>query len=180
MTEAFKNMDNSFIKQMMKQQTGMDMKDEDIERMKSMMTPEMLQSFAGMDMSQFQNAGAFNQAKNSQQQQPGTTPTAMPTNFSDMAGMASGLSGDTIKNMMAMLQQNPEMLKTMASMLGENHPLAKMIQNKSPEELRRMIGWMQKAVGVFGFFSPVIKVVKSYWQLILGVLIGYILYRIFS
>jgi len=66
----------------------------------------------------------------------------MPSNLSDMAGMASGLSGDNINMMMNMLQQNPEMLKGVAGMLGENNPLSKMIQNKSPEELKKMIGMM--------------------------------------
>lgn len=45
------NMDSSFIANMMKQNTGMDMSAEQIESMKKMMTPEMMESIRNMDPS---------------------------------------------------------------------------------------------------------------------------------
>ena len=43
MSSYFQSMDNSFLRQMMKQQSGMEMSDTEIDSLKQMMTPETLQ-----------------------------------------------------------------------------------------------------------------------------------------
>ena len=175
-------MDNSFIKQMMKAQGGMDMSDEQISQMKNMMTPEMLASVSKMDPSTLKNMkGGFGGGAGSTGGS-GTTAQAGAgqPNMAGMPDMSQGMpniNSDMVKNMMGMLKQNPEMLRNMSGMLGENHPLSKFIQNKSPEELKKYIGWMEKASGVVGFFAPVWNFLRKYYQLILGALIGYLIYK---
>ena len=57
MTDQFKTMDSSTMKNMLRSQ-GMDVSDTQLETMKSMMTPEMLQTFSKMDMSNMPRPGA--------------------------------------------------------------------------------------------------------------------------
>jgi hypothetical protein len=186
MTESFKTMDNSMIRNLMKSQSGVEMSDDDIQKMKGFMTPDMLQSMSKMDMDQMKNmGGGFPKSTGSTTtaatKTGGSAPTLPPgtPNINDMmaGGGMPNISGDFVKNMVDMMGDNPEMLKSMANMLGDN-PLANMIKNKSPEELKKWMKWIKKLVNVGLFFSPVYKVLKKYWQLLAGLLVGYILYRL--
>jgi hypothetical protein len=51
MTNMMKNMDSSLLAQMMKQQTGQDISQEQIESMKSMINPEMIEQMKNIDPS---------------------------------------------------------------------------------------------------------------------------------
>ena len=48
-SSMYKNMDNDTLKSMMKQQSGMEMSDAQLNQMKMMMTPEMLKMRANID-----------------------------------------------------------------------------------------------------------------------------------
>ncbi len=52
MTETFKNMDSTFLKSMMKNQTGVEMSDAEINNIRNMMTPEMIQMMSNMNLDQ--------------------------------------------------------------------------------------------------------------------------------
>jgi hypothetical protein len=179
MTSTFKNMDSSFLKQMMKSQMGVDLSEADIERMKQQMSPEMLANMGNMEMPknmtmpQSQASGPSNSGSSAQPSSAGGLP-----NMANMAGGMPDMNPEMVKTMMGMLEQNPEMLKSMTSMLGENHPVSNFLANKTPDQLRNYVRILKKLVGCFFFVSPVLKVLKKYWQLILGLLAGYIMYRL--
>jgi len=187
MTDYFKNMDNATLKSMLKMQSGMDVSDEQLASMKSMMTPEMLQNFSKMDMSNLpkmprQQPGATAYPQATTGPTTATAGSGTETLLGDQPGFpgAAGmdLGSDQIQNMLEMVINNPEMLKNMVGMLGENHPIGKLVKNRSPEELAKYMKIIQKLLKVYGKFSPVIKLLKQYWQLIAGALIGYVIYRL--
>ena len=51
MTNMMKNMDSSLLAQLMKQQTGQDISKDQIESMKSMINPEMIEQMKNIDPS---------------------------------------------------------------------------------------------------------------------------------
>jgi len=195
MTDYFKTMDNASLKNMLKMQSGMDISDDQLESMKMMMTPEMLQNVSKMDLN--------NMPRNPNQFAPSTT-TAAPTSTASsgstatetaqpqpqfpMGGMGMGAGGmpnidfksDQIQAMLDMVASNPEMLKNMVGMLGEDNPAAKFLKNKSPETLQKYVKVVQKLLKVYGKVSPLVTILRKYWQLIMGVFIGYIIYKIVS
>mmetsp|Transcript_44138 Transcript_44138/g.51010 ORF Transcript_44138/g.51010 Transcript_44138/m.51010 type:complete len:583 (-) Transcript_44138:180-1928(-) len=190
-TDFMKNADASFIRQMMKQQTGMDMSDDQINMMKSMMTPEMLQMAAnnpglaaGLGAARGgARANANVGAGGVSTQANADISTGFPAGFPSFgAGEKPDISTlmnnpDMMKNMMNMLSKNPEMLKGMSKMLGESNPLSKLLENKSPEEIEKMMGSMQKVFGVFQKVSPAIVFIRKYWKHMLILFVAYLFYR---
>ncbi len=200
MADYFKNMDNTSLKSMLKMQSGMDVSDEQLQSMKMMMTPEMLQNFSKMDlgnMPKFPNQPTATPSTTSTTTTTAsastsstTQPQAQPQPQFPMGGMG-GMAGaggmpnidmgsDQIQMMLDMVVKNPEMLKNMVGMLGEDNPVAKFLKNKSPETLATYVKVAQKLLKVYGKVSPLVKILRQYWQLIMGILIGYIVYRIVS
>jgi len=195
MADYFKNMDNASLKSMLKMQSGMDVSDDQLESMKMMMTPEMLSNFSKMDlgsMPRFPNqptSAPTTSTTTTASASIGSTtqPQAQPQPNFPMGGMAGAggmpnidMSSDQIQAMLDMVIKNPEMLKNMVGMLGEDNPVAKMLKNKSPETLATYVKIAQKLLKVYGKVSPLVKILRKYWQLIMGILIGYIVYRIVS
>jgi len=184
MTDYFKNMDNATLKSMLKIQSGMDVSDEQLASMKRMMTPEMLRNFSKMDMSNLPKFPGQQTGTTAYPQATGTATTGN-TSTEPLLGDQPGFPGnnidvgsDQVQNMLEMVISNPEMLKNMVGMLGENHPVAKLVKNKSPEELAKYVGILKKLLKVYGKISPLVKILRQYWQLIAGALIGYIIYRL--
>jgi hypothetical protein len=178
MTSTFKNMDSSFLRQMMKSQMGVDLSEADIERMKQQMSPDLLKNMPDVDLPNMSNMTQAQNQNQASSNQTASQPTSTLPNLGSMAGGMPEMNPEMIKTMMGMLEQNPEMLKSMTSMLGENHPISSFIANKSPEQLRTYVRIIKKLVGAFMFVSPVLKVIKKYWQILLGLLAGYILYKL--
>ena len=202
MTDMFKVMDPNMLKTMMKNQAGMDVSDAQLESMRSMMTPEMLQNFSKMDMSSLPgignmgNMGGFappptynspsttvNTSRTGNTNNDSGAATTMPAGFPGMAGMP-GMNGmdikpDQIQMLLDMLGNNPEMLKGMVGMLGENNPVAGFVKNKTPEQLGKYVKWFKRLFKAYTAVSPVINFIRKYFQLLMGLLIGYIVYRIF-
>lgn len=186
--DFMKNADPSFIRQMMKQQTGMDMSDEQINMMKNMMTPEMLQFAASNpDIAKgfgSATAGSTSTGSVSQPSAGGNNaPQTMPAGFPSFGAGGTPDVGSLMKNpemisnMMKMMTQNPEMLKGMSKMLGENNPLSKLLENRSPEEIEKMMGSMQKIFGVFQKVSPALSFVRKYWKHMAVLLGAYMVYK---
>jgi hypothetical protein len=178
MSSYFQSMDNSFLRQMMKQQSGMDMSDAEIESLKTMMTPETLQMMSNMNLDSFQNI-------NPNTSQP---PHSNPASYSpppSMPNLGSGLSGisglmenkDLMNNMMDNLKKNPEMLKGMSKMLGANNPLSSVLEKSSPEDLQRMMGMMQGLMGFVGKISKLVSWVKTNYFKIILIIIALIIYK---
>jgi len=198
MTDYFKTMDNASLKNMLRMQSGMDISDDQLESMKMMMTPEMLQGFSKMDLNNMprnpnQFASSTTTAAPTSTASSGTTATAEQSTAQaqpqfPMGGMGMGAGGmpnidfksDQIQAMLDMVASNPEMLKNMVGMLGEDNPAAKFLKNKSPETLQKYVKVVQKLLKVYGKVSPLVTILRKYWQLIMGIMIGYIVYKIVS
>lgn len=189
MTDYFKGMDNASLKNMLRGQTGMDISDSQLEMMKNMMTPETLQNFSKMNMSdlpKFPTQSATSTARTGSETQPtAETQPSFPANqggFAGAGGFPAGmdLKSEQVQNMIEMMIQNPEMLKGMVGMLGENNPVAKLIKNKSPQDLAKYMKIFQKLFKVYGKISPLITFIRKYWQIFAGALIAYILYSMFG
>jgi len=196
MTDYLKNMDSSFIQQMLKSQTGMDMSESDIANFKKMMTPETMETFAKMDPAMLQSMKGFgaqaptnttagypqlNETTTATTSQGNTLPT-FPTqpdlaSMGGLGGIGSMLSSDAMTNMVDMMSKNPQMLQGMMGMLGDKHPLASMLKDKKPEDLAKYMGYLSKFLKVAGKASPVFSFIKNYWKYMLGLLIAYIVYR---
>ena len=175
MSGFLKNTDDSFLSDMMRQQTGMNMSSEQIKMMKSMMTPDLLKN--SLNQPGFENMAAQMGATNNTQPtatttspQPGISGNGQP-NLSNLMN-----NSDFMSNMMGSLTKNPDMLKNMAGMLGKDNPLGKFMENKSPEELERMMKSMQGIMGVFSKVSPVLMFFKKYWKHMVALLVCYIVY----
>jgi tetratricopeptide (TPR) repeat protein len=187
-TDFMRNADPSFIKQMMKQQTGMEMSDEQINMMKGMMTPEMLQFAAkNPDLAGMAGGAGLGGNTGGSGSRPSTggnqAPSTMPAGFPNFGGGGTPDLGslmnnpDMINNMMKSLTKNPEMLKGMSKMLGENNPLSKLLENRSPEEIEKMMGSMQKIFGVFQKVSPALSFIRKYWKHMLVLFVAFLVYR---
>ena len=106
MTETFKNMDSSFLKSMMKSQTGVEMSDAEINNIRNMMTPEMIQMMSNMNLDQLnlpnKNAGMGGDLAGS------TSSTTEATNVTStgVAGMGAGLGGLGAQPSISSLLQN--------------------------------------------------------------------------
>lgn len=188
MTDYLKNADPAFLRQMFKSQTGMDMSDDQINMMKSMMTPELLQQgINNTDPSQI--AAAMRAGGAGSNTTPSTT--TAPSQPFDMAAMSNLMASgaqpdistlmsnpDLMSNMMGMLSSNPDMIKNMSKMMGENNPLAKFIGNRSPEDIEKMMKSMTKLMGFAQKVSPVFMFFKKYWKFMLTILIAYIFFKI--
>lgn len=155
MSEYFRNMDNSFLKEMMRQQTGVDMSESDLQSIKSMMNPDMLKMMSGMDldnlpMQNLRGGGANNNPINlpTNPQQPQPSLGSMTQNIGNLMQ-----NKDLINNMMENMKKNPEMLKSMGKMFGQDSKLADIIEKSSPEDLQKMMNMMQGVMGVFGKIS---------------------------
>jgi tetratricopeptide (TPR) repeat protein len=180
MTDYFKTMDNASLKSMLRGQTGMDISDAQLEQMKSMMTPEMLQTFSKMDMSKMPQRPNFPTQTSTTDST--TSESTIPSASNSFPGFPTGgpnmdLKSDQIQGILDMAIKNPEMLKNMVGMLGENNPMGKMLKNKSPEDLAKYMRVVQKLLKVYSKMSPVISFVKKYWQIMAGALLGYMIYR---
>ena len=68
------------------------------------------------------------------------------------------------------------MIKSMAKMLGPNHPLAGMLNNKSPEDLEKMMKMMSKFSGVITYLIKAFVVVKKYKYYFIALLVAIIAY----
>ena len=183
MTDYFKNMDNGFLRQMMKQQSGVDMSDAELENIKNMMTPDMLKMMSGMNLDDMNlNMGNNNFTAPSQSGstsvQTGNNPVAptMPQNMNFGNLMQNT---DMINGMMENMKKNPEMLKSMSKMLGENHPLSGMLNKSSPEDLQRMMNVMQVVVGFLGKIGKAIGWMRSNWKLVSFICVMMIIYYFF-
>ena len=184
MTDYFKNMDNSSLKSMLRGQMGMDISDSQLEMMKSMMSPEMLQNFSKMDMSSLPRPGAGFPPQAGASAGATTQAGSMPS-FPMGAGLGGAnpmldMKADQINGMFDMMIGNPEMLKGMVGMLGENNPIAKMIKNKKPEDLAKYLKVFKKMFKAYTKVSPAISFLRRHWQIFGGAFVGYIIYRMFG
>ena len=79
--------------------------------------------------------------------------------------------------MMENMKKNPEMLKSMSKMLGENHPLSSMLERSRPEDLSRMISFLQGLLKVVGKFAALYRFLKLHKFKVLGALGLYLAYK---
>lgn len=187
---------------------GMDISDSQLESMKMMMTPEMLQNVSKMDMSQMPKgafpggaggAGASTTSTSSSRPAPSAgacthdhdhsehdhhhhhhaQPQAQPQGMPTMPpGMDFKL--EQAQGMIDMMIQNPEMLKNMIGMIGEGNPVAKFVKNRTPEELAKYLKVLRAGLKVYSKVSPLINFMKKYWQIIAGMMIAWAIIRIFG
>jgi len=183
MTNYFKQMDNNFLRQMMKQQSGVDMSDVELENVKNMMTPDMLKMMSGMN---FDNMNMNNMNMNmdvpvnhnNQNESGSNVQTSMPAPAMNPNMNIGNLmqNTDMINGLMENMKKNPEMLKSMGKMLGENHPLSGLLNKSSPEDLQKMMNVMQVIVGFLGKIMKVIGWMRTNWKLVAFVSVMMILY----
>jgi tetratricopeptide (TPR) repeat protein len=141
MTNYLKGMDNSFIRNMMKGQTGVELSDADIQNFKNMMTPDTLKTFANMDPSmlayakqmggqmgngstaQMPATTASISSSNTNNQQVNyapttTTTTAPPPGFQGMPGMGGMPPNMDMSNIGSMLTSDT--VTNMIDMMANN------------------------------------------------------------
>ena len=83
---------------------------------------------------------------------------------------------------MNMLKNNPEMLKSMSSMLGDNNPLSKYLKNANSNDLSRMVSLLGYLASCCTGLMKVYRFIKSN-KLALGIFIASIIvykYRLFG
>ena len=83
---------------------------------------------------------------------------------------------------MNMLKSNPEMLKSMSSMLGANNPLSKYLQNSNAKDLSRIVSLLGYLASCFTGAMKIYRFIKSN-KLAFGILIASIIvykYRLFG
>ncbi len=78
---------------------------------------------------------------------------------------------------MDMMKSNPDMLKNMSGMLGENHPMSGYLKDASPEQLQKMMGWMTKLTTLMRYVMMVWNVIKSQRNLIIVLVLAWIIYK---
>ena len=83
---------------------------------------------------------------------------------------------DMINGLMENMKKNPDMLKSMGKMLGENHPLSGILNKSSPEDLQKMMNVMQTLMGWFGKISSLVGWVKRNLKLVAFVLVMMVIY----
>lgn len=162
MSEYFKNMDNSFLKEMMKQQTGVEMSESDLQSVKSMMNPDMLKMMSGMDLDNLPMQNPRGDGANN----PSSVPMNLQQTPPSMGSMTQNIGNlmqnkDLINNMMENMKKNPEMLKSMGKMFGQDSKIGDLIEKSSPEDLQKMMNMMQGVLGVFGKISSLFGWMKK-------------------
>ncbi|CAD8212493.1 unnamed protein product [Paramecium octaurelia] len=193
MTNTLKSMDKGFLKQMMKQQSGVEMSDQQIEMMQTMMTPEMLSQMKNIDPAvlkqQKSQQQSQQQSQSSQQQQPvqstqqsnyqnvpqaQTAAQQMPQNLQGLAQNPQML-GMVIDQ----LKANPQMLKMMAPAFGGNNAITQYIDSASPEQLSKVVGRLAIFLKFLLMLYRAWLMVKNQWKFILGFLLAYLYFKLF-
>ena len=181
MSSCFKNMDKSFLKNTLSQQMNMNISDEELTNMQNMMTPDMLKMMSQMDMknmgnlpNQSRNADSFSSliGKDSKGEVPSMGNLNNASNISNMMQNPQMMSSmmDTMKN-------NPEMLKNMSKMLGNNHPLSGFLEKSNPNDLQRIIGFIQKFMQFCSKIYSLFLFLKRNKYLVLMLIVSFIVYK---
>lgn len=178
MTDYFKQMDNSFLKDVMKQQSGVEMSEAELENLKNMMNPDMLKMMSGMN---FDNMTMPNNLPTNDSNEISNSTNKSNSNISTPPSMTQNINNlmqnkDMISGLMDNMKKNPEMLKSMGKMLGENHPLAGILNKSSPEDLQKMMTVMQTLIGVVGKISSLIGWMRRNIKLMAFIVIMIIIY----
>ncbi|KAM3139075.1 hypothetical protein pb186bvf_008886 [Paramecium bursaria] len=189
MTNMLKSMDKGVLKQMMKAQGGMDLDDKQIEMMQNMMTPEMLESVKKMDPNQLRRTQSQPQAyrenqfvqqpqaqQTQQTQQTQQQPQANTGQVPTMDGLLQ--NPEMINMMIEQIKSNPQLLKSMAPMFGDN-AMGKYITNSSDEQLKSMVSKLAIFLKFVLISYRAYVQVKNQWKFILGFLVAYILLKLF-
>ncbi|CAD8101152.1 unnamed protein product [Paramecium primaurelia] len=191
MTNTLKSMDKGFLKQMMKQQSGVEMSDQQIEMMQTMMTPEMLAQMKNIDPAvlQQQKLQQSQQQQQQQQQQPiqstqqsnHQSAPQVPTSSQQMPQNLSGLAQNPqmLEMVIDQLKANPQMLKMMAPAFGGNNAITSYIDSASPEQLSKVVGRLAIFLKFLLMLYRAWLMVKNQWKFILGFLLAYLYFKLF-
>lgn len=183
------------MKNMMKSQTGMDLSDDQLQMMSSMMnkdTLKMAQSMSGKPgfgpsgprpSSQLQARSSPGQTATSSSEQVGANDPNMANFMEDIqAGGQPSMDSlmknkDMIKMVFTMLKTNPAMIRGVTANLGENNPVSKFIQNRSDDDLKKLAVWLERAMNAFMFCYPAIKIIRENFRTLLIFIVLYLVYR---
>ncbi|CAK57371.1 unnamed protein product (macronuclear) [Paramecium tetraurelia] len=192
MTNTLKSMDKGFLKQMMKQQSGVEMSDQQIEMMQTMMTPEMLAQMKNVDPAVLQQQKLSQQSQQFAQQQPiqstsqsnnQNAPQApqAPTASQQMPQNLQGLAQNPqmLEMVIDQLKSNPQMLKMMAPAFGGNNAITSYIESASPEQLSKVVGRLAIFLKFLLMLYRGWLMAKNQWKFILGFLLAYLYFKLF-
>ncbi|CAD8209413.1 unnamed protein product [Paramecium pentaurelia] len=189
MTNTLKSMDKGFLKQMMKQQSGVEMSDQQIEMMQTMMTPEMLAQMKNIDPAVLQQQKLQQQPIQSTQQQQqqqqqsnnNQNDTQLPTTSQQMPSNLQGLAQNPqmFEMIIDQLKANPQMLKMMAPAFGGNNAITQYINSASPEQLSKVVGRLAIFLKFLLMLYRAWLMVKNQWKFILGFLLAYLYFKLF-
>ena len=190
----------AMMKQMMKNQYGMEVSDEQLNMMVGMMNKDTLKMASNqMKSGQGPNPAMRPQQASFSQPQTGANASTLdsspqqpqtpnpPQNMEEMMknmqnGQQPNLDSlmenkEMIKMVFQMLKTNPAMIRAMTEQLGDANPVSKFLKNKSDDQLKKIAVWLERAMNGFMFCYPVIKVVKNNFKTLLVLLGAYIIYR---
>ncbi|CAD8112003.1 unnamed protein product [Paramecium sonneborni] len=191
MTNTLKTMDKGFLKQMMKQQSGVEMSDQQIEMMQTMMTPEMLSQMKNIDPAilkqqkqqtqQTQQTQQFQSNQTVQQQQINQNTSQNSTASQQMPQNLQGLAQNPqmLEMVIDQLKSNPQMLKMMAPAFGGNNAITQYINSASPEQLSKVVGRLAIFLKFLLMLYRAWLMVKNQWKFILGFLLAYLYFKLF-
>ncbi|CAD8185260.1 unnamed protein product [Paramecium octaurelia] len=189
MTNTLKSMDKGFLKQMMKQQSGVEMSDQQIEMMQTMMTPEMLAQMKNIDpavlqqqklsqsSSQQQPIQSTSQSNNQNAPQVPQAPTASQQMPQNLQGLAQ--NPQMLEMVIDQLKANPQMLKMMAPAFGGNNAITSYIDSASPEQLSKVVGRLAIFLKFLLILYRAWLMVRNQWKFILGFLLAYLYFKLF-
>lgn len=190
----------AMMKQMMKNQYGLDVSDEQLNMMVGMMNKDTLK-MASNQMKSGQRPNPIMRPEQTAFSQPQSTPRAStlddspqkpqtpnpPQNMEEMMknmqkGQQPNLDSlmenkDMIKMVFQMLKTNPAMIRAMTEQLGDANPVSKFLKNKSDDQLKNIAVWLERVMNGFIFCYPAIKVVKNNFKTLLVLFAAYIIYR---
>eukprot|EP01016_Furgasonia_blochmanni_P005760 TRINITY_DN12267_c0_g2_i2.p1 TRINITY_DN12267_c0_g2~~TRINITY_DN12267_c0_g2_i2.p1 ORF type:complete len:643 (-),score=139.41 TRINITY_DN12267_c0_g2_i2:945-2873(-) len=178
MCDTLKSMDNAFLKNMLKAQSGVEMSDDQVNMFKTMVTPEMLQMMGTQDFSnlgQFRGSSPFGAPAPAAQSNPPPSQSTSDSTTTQASSISPNTDDSTagapppgmmppdatpnfaslmqnsefLNNLLDNLKKNPETLRGMVSMMGENHPVAKLVQKSTTQQLSRyitLVQWLLKFV----------------------------------
>lgn len=186
------------MRNMMKSQSGMDLSDEQLQMMSTMMnkdTLKMAQSMGGRSGFGAPGSSPLQRGQNSPISHTGGSDELRPTMGAgqDMGGMENMMKDmqaggqpsmdslmknkDMLKMTFTMLKTNPALLRSVTASLGENNPVSKFIQNRSDEDLKKLAVWLERAMNAFMFCYPAIKIIKDNFRTLMIFIVLYFVYR---